>query len=82
MCYQGRSDGYISLGLSKDPIMGDDLTTNCVVTSNGRVDINTGEKLIERGVNTNSSSHCKVTTLATPETNQSHGETTQIHRME
>ena len=40
---QGRSEGYIAMGLSRDDRMGDDLTTNCVVRSNGGVDIVTGE---------------------------------------
>ncbi len=31
------------MGLSRDDRMGDDLTTNCVVRSNGGVDIVTGE---------------------------------------
>ena len=32
------------MGLSKDNTMGEDLTTNCVINTSGRVDINTGEK--------------------------------------
>jgi len=39
---KGRSEGYIAMGLSRDDRMGDDLTTNCVVRSNGGVDIVTG----------------------------------------
>ena len=39
---QGKSSGYIAMALSKDTKMGDDLTTNCVITSNGGVDIMTG----------------------------------------
>lgn len=39
---KGLSNGYISMGLSKDNTMGDDLTTNCVRQSNGQIDINTG----------------------------------------
>lgn len=31
------------MGLSRDDRMGDDLTTNCVVRSNGGVDIVTGK---------------------------------------
>ena len=41
--HKGRSTGYISMGLSKDNTMGDDLTTNCVINTSGQVDINTGE---------------------------------------
>jgi len=55
---KGRSSGYVSIALSRDQIMGDDLTTNCVVSSNGAVDINTGynyghsgNKIIKRGGN-------------------------------
>lgn len=44
---QGRSEGYIAMGLSRDDRMGDDLTTNCVVRSNGGVDIVTGEYMNE-----------------------------------
>ena len=40
---QGRSEGYIAMGLSRDDRMGDDLTTNCVVRSNGGVDVVTGK---------------------------------------
>ena len=39
---QGRSSGYVSLALSRDQIMGDDLTTNCVVSSNGAVENSVG----------------------------------------
>jgi len=53
---KGRSNGYISMGLSKDNTMGDDLTTSCVINTSGRVDINTGlnqghsgNKQIQRG---------------------------------
>jgi len=55
---KGKSSGYIAMALSKDTKMGDDLTTNCVITSNGGVDImtgynlgHTGNKLIPRGSN-------------------------------
>ena len=47
-CSQGRSNGYISMGLSKDNTMGDDLTTNCVINTSGQVDINTGETNVSR----------------------------------
>jgi len=39
---KGRSSGYIAMALSRDALMGDDLTTQCVITSNGGVDIMTG----------------------------------------
>ena len=39
---QGRTSGYIAMGLSKDAKMGDDLTTNCYRSANGRIDISTG----------------------------------------
>jgi len=52
---KGRTSGYIAMGLSKDAKMGDDLTTNCYRSANGRIDISTGinvkygNKLIPRG---------------------------------
>lgn len=54
---KGRTSGYIAMGLSKDAKMGDDLTTNCYRSANGRIDISTGinvkygNKLIPRGKN-------------------------------
>ena len=64
---QGRSNGYISMGLSKDNTMGDDLTTNCVINTSGQVDINTGE---EREGGGREMKECvdKVITTVTPGT--------------
>ena len=42
---KGLSSGYIAMGLSRDETMGNDLTTNCVVTINGGVDIITGKNI-------------------------------------
>jgi len=39
---KGLSNGYIAMGLSRDERMGDDLTTSCIIQSNGGVDIITG----------------------------------------
>jgi len=40
---KGRSSGFLSLGLSRDEQMGDDLTTNCIYNEqNGQVDIQAG----------------------------------------
>lgn len=53
---KGLSNGYIAMGLSRDERMGDDLTTSCIIQSNGGVDIVTGfnigyngNKNIQRG---------------------------------
>ena len=43
---QGRTSGYIAMGLSKDAKMGDDLTTNCYRSANGRIDISTGNNRV------------------------------------
>jgi hypothetical protein len=39
---KGLSNGYISLGLSRDARMGEDLTTSCLIQGNGQVDIVSG----------------------------------------
>jgi len=39
---KGLSNGYIAMGLSRDERMGDDLTTSCLIESNGGVGIVTG----------------------------------------
>ena len=44
---QGRTSGYIAMGLSKDAKMGDDLTTNCYRSANGRIDISTGNNRVK-----------------------------------
>jgi len=46
---KGLSNGYIAVGLSRDGKMGDDLTTSCLVSSNGGVDIVTGFNMGYRG---------------------------------
>ena len=39
------------MGLSKDNKMGDDLTTSCIIQSNGAVDIVTGYNIGKSNVN-------------------------------
>jgi len=39
---KGLSNGYIAMGLSRDDSMGEDLTTSCLISGNGQVDIVTG----------------------------------------
>jgi len=46
---KGRSNGYISMGLSRDDVMGEDLTTTCLIQGNGQVDIITGYNIGHSG---------------------------------
>ena len=70
------------MGLSKDNTMGEDLTTNCVINTSGRVDINTGENPVEKIVLTSHPPSDQVSTKDILQTNISSEEALKTQRME
>jgi len=46
---KAKAPGYVSLGLSRDNKMGEDMTTNCMLQENGNVDISTAYNHGKRG---------------------------------